>query len=206
MLAGLARMLRSPRLRDPRWAFLREPDATGEVVSLDCETTGLDPRIDQVLTIAAIRIKGRRILCADRLVLTVRPEGLIKTDAVRVHWLRPVDVASGEPMAEALPKLLEFIGSRPLIGYFIKFDVEILSRYCRNMIGIDLPSRMIDVSSLYYDYRYKGRHWIDQSYDLKFDTIRRELDLPVLPQHDAYLDALSAAMIYVSLIDKISRR
>lgn len=202
-MGPLAKAMARWRLRDRRWLGLLDDDPTGEVVSLDCETTGLDPRTDEVLTVAAIRIRGRRILCGERLTLTIRPEREVSPDAVRVHWLRPVDVAAGMPMAEALPRLLEFIGGRPLVGYYIDFDVKILGRYIREMIGIALPNRTIEVSSLYYKYRYQDSHWINKTYDLKFDTIRRDLGLPILPQHDAYNDALGAAMMYVSLIDKI---
>jgi DNA polymerase-3 subunit epsilon len=204
-MSPLGRWLALRRLRDRRWTRLLDDDDSGEVVTLDCETTGLDTRRDEVLTIAAIKLRGRRILCGERLNLVIRPERAMPTDTVRVHWLRPVDVAAGLPMAEALPQLLDFIGSRPLLGYFIEFDVKILSRYTRELIGIPLPNEMIEVSSLYYKYRYTGRQWTGKAIDLKFDTIRRELGLPLLPQHDAYNDALSAAMIYLSLQDKLER-
>jgi len=197
-------MIQRWRLSDPRWRRLLEPDASGELIALDCETTGLDPRRDEILSIAAIPILGRRILCARRLVLTVRPERAPAASSVLVHRLRPMDVAAGEPMAEALPKLLDFIGSRPLVGYFIAFDVRILSRYCRETIGIGLPNRMIEVSALYHRHRHAQAHWTGKPLDLRFETIRHDLGLPALPQHDAYFDALSAAMMQVTLADRMS--
>lgn len=200
---ALGRVWARLRLRDPRYAALFDADPSGEVVSVDCETTGLDPRRDEVLTIAAIRISGRRIRCADRLTLTVRPERAPTKETVRVHWLRPVDVGAGMPMAEALPKLLDFVGGRPIVGYFVNFDVDILGRYARSLIGCGLPNQTIEVSRLYYRWRYAESHWIGRECDLKFDTIRADLGLPILAQHDAYNDALSAAMMYVALIDRL---
>jgi DNA polymerase-3 subunit epsilon len=48
-----------------RYDFLFRPDGSGEVVSLDCETTGFDVRADDVISIAAIRIRGNRILASE---------------------------------------------------------------------------------------------------------------------------------------------
>ncbi len=61
-----------------------------------------------------------------------------------------------------------------------------------------LPNRRIEVSALYYDARARrlppGSH-----IDLSFATIRKALDLPDLPEHDAFHDALAAAMMYLRL-------
>ena len=54
-------------------------------------------------------------------------------------------------MQDVLPELLRFIGSRPLIGYWIDFDVRMLDKYLIETLNIHLPNRRIDVSKLYYD-------------------------------------------------------
>jgi DNA polymerase-3 subunit epsilon len=61
---------------------------------------------------------------------------------------------SARPMSEVLPDLLDFIGSRPLVGYWIDFDVRMLDKYLLAMINTRLPNRRIDVSKLYYDRKF----------------------------------------------------
>ena len=106
-------------LADPHFSFLYDPPPEGEWVALDCETTGLDVRRDQIISIGAVRIAGNRLLTSQRLELLVRSERALKADSVRVHRLRESDVAQGLDPAEAMRLLLEFVGSRPLVGYFL---------------------------------------------------------------------------------------
>ena len=58
---------------DPAYAFLCDPPPTDEWVALDCETTGLNVRSDEIIAIGAVRIAGNRILTSQRLELLVRP-------------------------------------------------------------------------------------------------------------------------------------
>lgn len=204
MLDTLRRHYQRTRLRDPDYRFLFEPDRSGELVALDCETTGTDPRRDEIIAIAAIRIRGRRLLTSQRLELTVRPERAPTASTVRVHRLRPMDVAGGLPMTEALPRLLDFIGSRPLVGYYIDFDVRMIDKYLSAELGVRLANPQVEVSRLYYARRYvQGRTDLAHRYtgkcDLRFETIRKDLDLPALTQHDAFNDALLAGLMYLKL-------
>jgi DNA polymerase III subunit epsilon len=197
MLHRLARHWWRRRLLDPRFAFLFDPPPDDDLVSLDCETTGLDPATADILSIAAIRIKGARILTSERLEVLVRHPRPIRHDGVLIHQLREVDMAEGVPVDEAIERVLRFVGSRPLLGYYLEFDVKMLNKYVRPRLGVPLPNRQIEVSALYYDH--KTRHLPGAHVDLTFRAIRQELDLPELPAHDAFNDALLAAMMYLRL-------
>jgi DNA polymerase-3 subunit epsilon len=203
MLDGLRRRWWRRRLKDPAYAFLAEPDPDGELVSLDCETTGLDLAQAELLSVAAIRIRGDRILTSDALDLLVQPRARPSDANVLIHQLRSVDVAGGLPPDEALERLLRFIGGRTLLGYYLEFDVGIVDRYLHPKLGVGLPNPRIEVSALYHDLRagrLPGRH-----VDLRFQAIRADLDLPDLPQHDAFNDALLTAMMYLRLSGMAAR-
>ena len=193
----LCRRFARRRLRDPHYAFLLEEDDGVERVSLDCETTGLDPRTAEILSIGAVKIRGRRILASDKLELYVRPSGAIDVESIKIHRLRHVDLEHGIPTREAIGRLLHFIGARALVGYYLEFDVALVNRYLRPWLGISLCNHQIEVSGLYHD-RMIGAIPTRQL-DLRFDTILRGLGLPSLGQHDAVNDALMTAMIYVKL-------
>ena len=151
MLLGLRRQLSRRLLRDPDYRFLFDPPPPGEAVSIDCETTGLSTRNDDIVTVAAVKIRGSRILASARFEATVKPKARLKPDAIKVHRLREQDVAQGRTIEEVLPDLLRFIGSRPLVGFYLEFDVAMLNRHVRRMIGIGLPNEQIEVSGAYYD-------------------------------------------------------
>ena len=192
------------RLKDPAYGFLFEPGPEDEAVSIDCETTGLDPRKDEIVAVAAVKIRGARILCSERFEAKVRPLVKMNPEAIKVHGLRERDVATGRAMAEILPALLRFVGGRPLIGYYLEFDVAMLNRYVRRWLAIELPNPAIEVSKLYYERRYSHAPPGAQV-DLSFAAILADLGLPMLDQHDAYADALMTAMIYLTLRDLKAR-
>jgi DNA polymerase III subunit epsilon len=189
------------RLTDAHFAFLFDPPPVGEWVVLDCETTGLDIRRDRIVSIGAVRIVGNRLMTSQRLELLVRPERAIGVASMRVHRLRERDVARGIAPAQAMRRLLEFVGSRPLVGYYLAFDVAMINREIRPLIGIGLPQPKIEVSALYYDHRNRLRpvHERDAPIDLSFATIMRELALPVRDAHDALNDAVMAGLAFVKL-------
>jgi DNA polymerase III subunit epsilon len=198
MLAGLRRQWLRRRLKDPAYAFLLDEEPPDEVVSIDCETTTLDIRRAELLSVAAIPIRDGRILTSERLELVVRPPKSPGAQGVLIHQLRPIDIERGVPAEQAIDQVLRFIGSRPLVGYYLEFDVAVLNRHVRPKLGIPLPNRQIEVSALYYDAKAR-RAPPDSHIDLRFATIREELGLPERAEHDAFNDALLAAMMYLRL-------
>ena len=192
------------RLRDPAYRFLFEPGPADEAVAIDCETTGLNPRVDDIVSVAAVVIRGSRILASQRFEAVVRPQARLRPDAIKIHRLREADVAAGRPVAEVLPELMRFIGGRPLVGYYLDFDVALLDRHVRRWLGVRLPNPRIEVSALYYERKY-GDAPPGTQVDLSFAAMLADLATPRLDQHDAYSDALMTAMAYLALRDLSER-
>ena len=202
-LAALRRNWRLHQLKDPRLSFMWDAPPENEWVALDCETTGLNIRTDDIIAIGAVRVRGNRIITSERLELLVRPEKQrLSVDSVRVHRLREQDVAHGVSAEEAVMQLIHFIGSRPLVGYYLAFDLAMINRVLLPTIGVRLPQPKIEVSALYYDYKFRQLPLYAKSasvIDLRFDTIMYDLGLPLWPAHDALNDAVMAALAFLKL-------
>jgi DNA polymerase III subunit epsilon len=198
MLEGLRRRWLWRRLRDRRYEFLFDDDPAAELVSIDCETTSLDVGQAELVSVAAIKVRGNRILTSQSLELVVRSQAAPSPQNVLIHQLRPLDVERGMAVDQAIERLLRFMGGRSLLGYYLEFDVAVLNKYVRPRLGIPLPNRQIEVSGLYYDA--KSRRLPPGSHiDLRFATICEELDLPEHAAHDPFNDALLTAMMYLRL-------
>ena len=212
MREGMASWRRARRLRqlaDPALAFVLDEPPPDEWVTLDCETTGLDRRRDEIISIGAVRIVGERLLTSERLELLVQPERGVSPESVRIHRLRSKDVAGGLPAPEAVRRLLHFIGSRPLVGYYLEFDVAMLNRIARPLLGMPLPQRSIEVSALYHDYKFRQLPPYQQhdnaGIDLRFESMMRDLDLPLRDAHDALNDAVMAGLAFIKLRQLMKR-
>ena len=191
-------------LADHAYRFLFEPGPPDEVVVLDCETTGLNPRHDAVIAVAAIVIRGNRILTSEAYKAIIRSDRVPTSESIKVHRLRARDVAAGRPMHEVLPELLRFIGGRPIVGYYVDFDVRMLDKYVLRYIEAKLPNRRIEVSEIYYALKYGGAP-PGTVLDLRFRSILSDLGIPSLELHDAFNDALITAMMYMQLRDMRQR-
>lgn len=201
--AALKREWMLYHLGDQRFRFMWDTPPKNEWVALDCETTGLNVRTDEIIAIGAVRIEGSRILTSQRLELLVRPQGRVSADSVRVHRLRAQDVAQGLSADEAVMQLMHFIGSRPLVGYYLEFDLAMINRVLFPMLGMGLPQQRVEVSGLYYDYKFRQLPAYQQqgnvNIDLRFATLMQDLDLPQREAHDAVNDAVMAALAFIKL-------
>ena len=196
----LKRLFHQISLGDQSYRFLFEPGPADEVVAFDCETTGLSVAKDDIIVIAAVKVRGNRILASEKFEAVARPEAKLKADSIKVHRLLESDVESGGLIMQIIPDFLRFIGGRALVGYYLEFDVAMINKYLRPLLGVELPNPMIEVSELYYDRKY-GNAPPGTHIDLSFAHILRDLGLPPLDQHDAFNDAIMTAEMYVALKD-----
>jgi DNA polymerase-3 subunit epsilon len=201
---ALKRLFHQISIGDQSYRFMFQPGPPDEAVAFDCETTGLDVRRDDIISIAAVKIRGNRILASERFEAVARPEAKMKADSIKIHRLREMDVGAGEQIEAIIPRFLHFVAGRPLVGYYVDFDVRMVDKYLRGLIGIELPNPLIEVSKLYYERKYSDAP-PGTTVDLSFAAIMRDLDLPALDQHDAFNDALMTAMMYLRLKDMKQR-
>ena len=85
----------------------------------------------------------------------MRPERGVSARSVVIHRLRERDVAHGLPIDEAPKRLMHFISSRPLVGYYLEFDVAMLNRALFPVLGQGLPQPKSEVSGLCYGYGFR---------------------------------------------------
>ena len=113
------------------------------------------------------------------------------------------ELNDGVPAEEAMRRLLHFIGARPLVGYYLEFDVAMINRTLKRTLGLTLPQEKIEVSRLYYDHVFQQlpphKQQENTEIDLRFATIMDALGLPTRDAHDALNDAVMAALAFVKL-------
>lgn len=185
------------KLKNEEFSFLFDENKSGEYVCFDTETTGLSPRKDDILSIGAVKIKDGKILASQKLELFIKPKKEINKKSITIHRLRHIDLQSGVDIEHAIERFLYFIGSSTLVGYYLEFDVAMINKYLKSILGIKLPNEMIEVSSMYY--KYKAGPVVQRNVDLRFDSIMRDLDLPFFGKHDAINDAIMTSMIFLKL-------
>lgn len=185
------------RLKGSPYQSLFGAPSGHEYISLDCETTSLDPNRAELVTIAATKIIDNRIITSKPFEVRLRAPQSLDSGSVKIHKIRHQDLVDGLSEKEALIKLIDFIGNRPLVGYHIRYDKKILDLACLRHLGFPLANSLVEVSQIYHDKLEK--HLPNAYFDLSLDAICRHLDLPIQDKHDALQDAIAAALVFVRL-------
>lgn len=197
MLKSWKARLYKRALKDKKYEILFQPYTGTELVVLDTETTGLNPKRDEILSIGAVLVRDNKILMHRSFERFLKPSAGISQESIKIHHIRECDLAHAIESEDAIRQLLDFIENRPIVGYYIGFDHQIISRYTKKYLGVPLPNEMIELSTMYYRRYRKSSSY--EFVDLKFDTIMDALHLPFLGKHDALNDAIMSAMIYLKL-------
>lgn len=94
-------------------------------VCIDCELTGLDPKIDRIIEVAAAKFTLKDLL--DKYETLVNPECVIPESSIAIHHITQ-DMVQDKPVIKTiLPDLLKFIGNGIIMGHGVGFDVEMIA-------------------------------------------------------------------------------
>jgi DNA polymerase III epsilon subunit family exonuclease len=99
--------------------FVDRADNGGPFVVVDVETTGTDPKMADLLEIAAVKVQGGKI--ADTWSTFVNPgRGIVGN---QMHGITDKDVNGAPSPAEAAAKFRQFAGDAPIVGHNVGFDL-----------------------------------------------------------------------------------
>ncbi|MFO8044855.1 MAG: 3'-5' exonuclease [Halomonas sp.] len=197
MIKVLRRAADRRRHANGDFAWLFHPYTGDEMVVIDARTIGLDRRSAQLTSIAAVKVRGDRVLTSESLDLHLARPMSLSADLMRRQGLHGMDLNSGLTMEDALERLLDFVGNRPLLGWRLGFDLAILNRELRPRFGFDLPNATIDVAQSYLR-RLRRRHPEVETAP-RFEKVAELLEVPLMGRHTALGNAVTTALIYLRL-------
>jgi DNA polymerase III subunit epsilon len=179
------------------WAALLQPAPPGEWVSVDVETTGLDPRRDHILSLAAVPVRGGRVLLSERFERWIRPDRGFDIASIRHHRITPDEAAGGMSVTPAVREFLLWLGPRRLLGYHLAFDLAMLAPHVKALAGFALPNPRADLADAFAARARRARP--DVPPNLEFGHIAEALDVPVLARHSALGDATTVALCWLAM-------
>ena len=198
MFKNISNYFNKKSLKDKKYSFLFDKTIQNEYVCFDCETTGLNPKIDDIISIGAVIIKNNTIVSSKKFVRYIKTKNSsLDEKSIKIHHIRECDLKNACEIEDVILEFLEFIENRTLVGYFLNFDKNMINKYLKPMLGVTLPNRSIEVSEIYHDFKIE---LIPQSFvDLKFNSILKDLEIPQFGNHDSFNDAIMTAMIFLKL-------
>ncbi|MEK7653034.1 MAG: 3'-5' exonuclease [Patescibacteria group bacterium] len=168
---------------------------TAEFTVFDIETSGLDPRRDEILEIAAIKFKGKEEM--GRFESLIQPTKAISPEVEKIHGLNEIYLlVNGRRSDEAIKNFLAFCARTIIVGHNIKeFDwLFILNHLKKN----SLPSpanKFIDTLEL------SRRILSLPTYSLS--NVAQNFGLEHRNAHRAMPDVEVNAQVFIQLMEKL---
>jgi predicted DnaQ family exonuclease/DinG family helicase len=157
-------------------------------VSLDLETTGLDPEHDAIIEVGAVKFREDEIL--DTWSTLVRPERPIPYRITRLTGIGQKGADSAPSLAEVIGRLAHFLKDYPVVGHNIGFDLTFL-RQC----GLLLTNRPVDTFEL-------AGILVPHASRYSLTRLADELDVVSDGAHRALTDAETTRRLFLALVDR----
>jgi polyribonucleotide nucleotidyltransferase len=175
--------------------FVAAVDEGRELVVVDVETTGTDPKLADLVEVAAVKVKGGTI--TDRWSTLVNPGRPIIGN--QVHGITDADVAGAPSAQDAVRQLVSFAGESPIVGHNIGFDIAFLEEAHGDGFRFE-PGR-------YFDTLIIARESYPGSPDsFKLPELARFFGIELSANHRALPDAEATAQLVTWFARDLSER
>jgi len=151
---------------------------TDSYISIDLETTGLEPKHDKIIEIGALRVEKGQI--TDTFSTFVNPGRNLEERITELTGIQDKDLKDAPYIQEILPQLFAFMGDLPLLGHSILFDFSFLKKaaanqklsFERNAVDTlkisrkylpELESRSLDYLCNYYEIPHKAHRALEDA-------------------------------------------
>ncbi len=95
-------------------------------ISIDLETTGLDPKRDRIIEIGAVRVEDG--IRTGEFETFINPGRRLEERIVELTGITDEQLNNAPRITEVMPQLLEFMGDAPLLGHHVIFDYSFLKK------------------------------------------------------------------------------
>ncbi|WP_151641359.1 exonuclease domain-containing protein [Corynebacterium sp. 11A] len=175
----------------------RTPLDEAELLAVDIETTGLDPKKDAMLSIGWVPVRGRRIHLGEAGYMLIKQDRSVGTSAT-LHHLTDTQLATGYSPREALEAFLPRLAGTTMLVHFAPIEQRFLSALCEQEFGASLTVPTADTFQLERTHMEKMSTY-PRGEDLRLPRVRARYSLPRYPNHNALIDAIACAELYLAM-------
>jgi len=171
--------------------------ADTEFVSLDIETTGLDPASADMLSVGWVVVRNGKVDLETAESHIVRPSGDVG-DSASVHGLTDTVVGAGLDWGIVLDKIVEALTGRVLVVHHAGLDHALLDRMCLQRYRARLLLPVVDTLAIEHR-RQQRNHHLEANASLRLSDLRDAYGLPRYSAHDCLVDAIATAELLLAI-------
>ncbi|MDD4274035.1 MAG: 3'-5' exonuclease [Desulfobacter postgatei] len=164
----------------------------------DTETTGLDTRNDEIISIGGVRIVNGRILCGEKFNQLIDPKMNIPLESEKFHGINDEMVKGKPDIKEVLPLFYKFSKDTVLVAHNAAFDMKMFSMK-EAQTGIKFDNPLLDTLLLaLIVYPMHEKH--------NMAAIASFAGVDIVGRHTAIGDASATAGIFLKLIPLLAKK
>lgn len=212
----------NPKLDSPDWAtrlqvlarearhpFLEQFYRSGVVASdtpiqhapllaMDVETTGLDAKAHNIVSIGLIPFTLQRIRCGEALYWVIKPPSELNEQSITFHRITHTDILHAPPMSAVWEELLKAMAGKVVVVHYRNIERGFLDQALRRHLGEGLQFPVIDTMQLEARMHRQKKSWLDRllrrpQVSIRLADCRARYNLPTYSAHHALTDALATA-------------
>ncbi|GAB3108806.1 3'-5' exonuclease [Aestuariicella hydrocarbonica] len=171
-------------------------------VALDFETTGLDPRRNEIVSIGIVPFTLQGIFPAEGYYQVVKPTRTLTEESIAFHRITHSQVDAAPPLEKVLNELVEQLRGRMVVVHYREIERPFLDLACRQLWRERCLFPLIDTMAI--EARWERRGWKQslkqlfggQPVSIRLNDSRQRYGLPVYSSHHAKVDAMATAELF----------
>lgn len=167
-----------------------------EYVVFDFETTGLQPAVNEIIEIGAVKIINGEI--TEKYHKMIKPVNSVPPIITKITGITNEMLENEPPVEEVLPDFIDFIGDSVLVAHNADFDYRFLREWAGKALNLNFERTYIDTLSL-------SKSLLSLT-GYSLDKVVKELKLGNFEHHRAHEDAEITGRVFLELIKKSKSR
>lgn len=163
------------------------------ILSLDTETTGLDPALDRIVSLAAAPLLQGRLYLHQASNFLINPGRPIPARTTAIHGIADRHVAGAAGFGHYAPEVESLLQGYVLLGHNIIFDAMILQQEIGRLRKAWASPPLLDTLLLYATVQPRSR-------DYGLDMAARKLRVSLAGRHTALGDVLITLDLFYRLL------
>ena len=165
-------------------------------VVLSTETTGLNVKLDVILSIGTVAVIDNKIQVSDSFEIAIPQYRYLHDNGITNEFITESSLPKMVE-SEAIVALLDYIGNATLIGHRINFDIEMINESLEKLECGRLKNEALDIEVM-----YKKLHDINDK-DFSLNELASLLKVNVNDRISASDDAFTIAILFLKLKAKL---
>ncbi|MFL2859157.1 MAG: PolC-type DNA polymerase III [Pontiellaceae bacterium] len=168
-----------------------------EFIAFDLETTGINPSLDKIIEIGAVRFSGSNAM--QGFGHLINPEIHIPNEASTVNGITDEMVKDKPKVQEILGLFAEFCGNLPLVAHNASFDFKFLLEDVKLYKSLAPKGCVLDTLAL-------SRKVFPGMPNYKLWTLVRHFNFPSGTFHRAEEDSSYCGLLFAKIIETLEKR